>query len=79
MTATFDVPDFVADNQQRRALAAGRPQPCGHGTGRGLTCRAYPTRLYPGGWRCAEHAPQPVNPTPDPTRTAAALREGAAA
>lgn len=74
MTTTFDVPQQVRDNQQRRALAAGRPQPCGHGTGDGLTCRAYPTRLYPGGWRCDQHPPQPVNPGPDPARTTKALQ-----
>lgn len=31
-------------------------------------------RLYPGGWLCDQHAPRPVNPEPDPDRTAAVLR-----
>ena len=36
-----------------------------------------PARLYPRGWRCAPHAPQPVNPTPDPALTLDGLREAA--
>lgn len=73
MTTTFEVPQSVLDNKRRRALT-NQPQPCGEGTGQGLTCRAFPTRLHPAGWRCQVHRPQPVNPVPDPTRTAAALR-----
>lgn len=72
---TFVEPDYVQENRQKRALASSRPQPCGEGVGRGLTCRAFPTRLYVVGHRCDEHRPEPTNPTPDPTRTAAALRE----
>lgn len=69
---TFAVPQSVLDNQRRRALT-NQPQPCGEGIGGGLTCRAFPARLYPCGWRCDEHLPQPLNPTPDPTRTLAGL------
>jgi hypothetical protein len=74
MTSTFTEPDYVLQNRQKRALAAGRPQPCGAGVGRGLTCQAFPSRLFVVGHRCSAHEPQPINPTPDPTRTAAALR-----
>lgn len=36
-----------------------------------------PARLFPRGWRCAPHAPQPVNPEPDPALTLDGLREAA--
>lgn len=55
MTA-FDVPQSVRDNQQKRALASSRPQPCGAGVGNGLTCGQYPTSLYPRGHRCVRCA-----------------------
>lgn len=74
---TFAVPQSVLDNQRRRARANDQTQPCGEGIGGGLTCRAFPTRLHPCGWRCDEHLPQPVNPTPDPARTLAGLRAAA--
>lgn len=51
----FDLPQSVRANQQRRALAR-RPQPCGAGIGRGLTCEKYGTHLYPCGWRCPDCA-----------------------
>lgn len=71
MTATFDVPTRVAANIARRHAAA-QPHPCVYG------CRAT-ARLYPSGARCDEHAPQPINPTPDPKRTLAALMAARAA
>lgn len=78
MTTGFEVPQSVRDNQQKRALASGRPQPCGEGTGDGLTCREFPTRLYRTGWRCEGHPPLPVNPVPDPARTVDGLRANCA-
>lgn len=52
----FEVPQSVLDNQRKRALASRRPQPCGAGVGRGLTCGKYPAALYPRGRRCADCA-----------------------
>lgn len=43
----------------------------------GLDTCARPGRLYPRGWRCDEHAPRPVPPTPDPARTLDGLRAAA--
>jgi hypothetical protein len=48
----FTPPDYVENNRLKRAQAR-RPQPCGAGIGRGLTCGKYPAVLYPCGRRCA--------------------------
>lgn len=53
---TFTEPQTVLDNQRKRILASSRPQPCGAGVGRGLTCGKYPASLYPRGRRCADCA-----------------------
>lgn len=66
MTTTYDLPAHVAANIARRQAADTRNRHCTYG------CTS-PTHLYPQGNRCDQHAPQPTNPTPDPTRTAAAL------
>jgi hypothetical protein len=71
MTATYAVPPRVAANIARRHAAA-LAGPCLYG------CRAH-ARLYAAGWRCDVHAPQPINPTPDPTRTLAGLQSRGAA
>lgn len=74
MSREFPVPQHVQDNIERRRLvdAAHLTQPCGEGVGRGLTCARHPTALLPRGWRCPQH--RPATPTPDPSRTLAALR-----
>jgi hypothetical protein len=51
----FNPPAYVESNRLKRAQAR-RPQPCGAGIGRGLTCGKYPTVLYPCGHRCASCA-----------------------
>ncbi len=61
---TYPVPASVQQNQQLRALAR-RPQPCGEGIGRGLTCGHFPTFLYCAGWLCAEHATGRGYPLPN--------------
>jgi len=70
---TYALPASVAANITLRAVAL-RPGPCGGGTGHGRVCGRLPAVLHPCGWRCAGHLPAPVNPSPDPTRTATALR-----
>ncbi len=70
---TYALPASVAANITLRAVAL-RPGPCGGGTGHGRVCGRLPAVLHPCGWRCAGHLPTPVNPSPDPTRTATALR-----
>jgi len=70
---TYALPASVAANITLRAGAL-QPGPCGGGTGRGRVCGRLPAVLHPCGWRCAGHRPAPVNPSPDPTRTATALR-----
>ena len=74
MSAVFTPPQDVLDSIERRrqADAAALIQPCGDGVGRGLTCGNRPSVLLPRGWRCVAH--RPVRPTPDPTRTLAALQ-----
>lgn len=47
---------------------------------RSLTCEydcPGPARLYPCGWRCHDHAPRPLPPTPDPALTVDGLRAAA--
>lgn len=70
MTAFVVPPHVAATIAARHAARVGRT--CLYG------CHAH-ARPYTGGTFCADHAPQPANPTPDPARTADALREGAAA
>lgn len=55
---TYEIPQSVKDNAARRALSS-QPRPCGDGIGNGLTCGATPARLFPTGWRCATHDPNP--------------------
>lgn len=63
---TYPIPASVAESIARRRAATGEGT-CIYG------CHTT-ALLYPAGWRCDDHAPG-HNPTPDPMRTAAALRD----
>jgi hypothetical protein len=51
----------VAESLAGLGARTGPETPCGHGVNEeGDTCGATPTRLYPGGVRCADHTPAAV-------------------